>query len=126
MSHGLWRNLITVLLYKASSFTVNTAAKGVCDTEALSESKSMLGSEFLSTQEKIVIHSPILNFCKLTLLALICKDFSCGNHLGHASCKKPLCLHAFDRKARKPTSFPSTTWREKEAPFIPLLLIIIS
>lgn len=35
MSHGLWRNLITTLQYKASSFTVNTAAKEVSDTKAL-------------------------------------------------------------------------------------------
>lgn len=43
MSHGLWRNLITVLLYKARPLTVNTAANSVIDTAALSESSRFYG-----------------------------------------------------------------------------------
>lgn len=74
MSHGLWRNLITTLQYKASSFTVNTAAKGVSDTKALPGSNECWEVNSFITREDI-IHSPALNFCKLTLPSLVCKGF---------------------------------------------------
>lgn len=87
MSHGLWRNLITVLLYKASSLTVNTAANSVTDTEALSASNIFCGVNSFVTRESMghIIQLSGLNCCRLNLQALICKDFSNGNKQWHMS-----------------------------------------
>lgn len=43
MSHVLWRNLITVLRYKARPLAVNTDADSVINTEAPSESNMFWG-----------------------------------------------------------------------------------
>lgn len=89
MSHGLWRNLITVLLYKASSLTVNTAANSVTDTEALSASNIFGGVNSFVTRESMghIIQLSVLNCCRLNLQTLICKDFSNGNKQWHMSHK---------------------------------------
>lgn len=64
MSHGLWRNLITVLLYKARPLTVNTAANSVIDTEALSESSRFYGvnSSLKKGSVRGIIQLSVLNF----------------------------------------------------------------
>lgn len=87
MSHGLWRNLITVLLHKASSFTVNTAANSVTDTGALSASNVCCGVNSFLTRESMghIIQLSVLNCCRLNLQTLICKDFSNGNKQWHVS-----------------------------------------
>lgn len=89
MSHGLWRNLITVLLYKGSSFTVNTAANSVTDTGALSASNMCWGVNSFPTRESMahIILLSVLNCCRLNLQTLICKDFSNGNKQWHVSQK---------------------------------------
>lgn len=53
MSHGLWRNLITVLLYKARPLAVNTAANSVIDTVALSESSIFCGVNSLAKKGSV-------------------------------------------------------------------------
>lgn len=64
MSHGLWRNLITVLLYKARPLTVNTAANSVIDTAALSESSRFYGVNSLLKKGSVrgIIPLSVLNF----------------------------------------------------------------
>lgn len=64
MSHGLWRNLITVLPYKARPLTVNTAANSVIDTATLSESNIFCGVNSLVKKgsERDIIQLSVLNF----------------------------------------------------------------
>lgn len=78
MSHGLWRNLITVLLYKGSSFTVNTAAKGVCDTQALFGSNCRLGSKCLSYKGRHFWEVLRAHFNRLWSLTMISPPSPCG------------------------------------------------
>lgn len=67
MSHGLWRNLITVLLYKARPLTVNTAAYSVIDTAALSESNIFCGVNSLVKKGSLRgIQLSVLNFIQFT------------------------------------------------------------
>lgn len=68
MSHGLWRNLITVLLYKARPLTVNTAANSVIDTAALSESNMFYGVNSLVKKGFVrdIIQLSVLNFTQFT------------------------------------------------------------
>lgn len=89
MSHGLWRNLITGLLYKASSLTVNTAANSVTDTEALSASNVFWGVNSFVARESTghIIQLSVLNCCRLSFQTLICKDFSSGNKQWHTKHK---------------------------------------
>ena len=80
MSHSLWRNLITVLLYKARPLTVNTAANNVIDTATLSESNIFCGVN--SLVKKKDLWETLFSYLFWTLLnlqALICKDFSSEN-----------------------------------------------
>lgn len=63
MSHGLRRNLITVLLYKARPLTVNTAANSVIDIAALSESNIFCGVNSLVKKGSVRdIQLSVLNF----------------------------------------------------------------
>lgn len=68
MSHGLWRNLITVLLYKARPLTVNTAANSVIDTAGLSESNRFYGVNSLAKKGSVrdIIQLYVLNFTQST------------------------------------------------------------
>lgn len=68
MSHGLWRNLITVLLYKARPLTVNTAANSVIDTAALSESNIFYGVNSLVQKGSVrdIIQLSVVNLAQFT------------------------------------------------------------
>lgn len=67
MSHGLWRNLITVLLYKASPLTVNTAADSVIDTVTLSKSNIFCGVNSVVRKGSVRdIQLSVLNFTQFT------------------------------------------------------------
>ena len=68
MSHGLWSNLLTVLLYKARPLTVNTAANSVIDTATLSESNIFCGVNSLVKKRSLrdIIQLSVLNFTQFT------------------------------------------------------------
>ena len=68
MSHGLWRNLITVLRYKARPLTVNTAANNVIDTATPSESNIFCGVNSLVKKRSLrdIIQLSVLNFTQFT------------------------------------------------------------
>lgn len=61
MSHILWRNLITVLRYKARPLAVNTDADSVINTEAPSES-NMFWGEFLALKKRIFEKHSVICF----------------------------------------------------------------
>lgn len=61
MSHGLWRNLITVLLYKARPLTVNADADSVITTAAPSDSE-LFCAVHSSLKERICASQPVVCF----------------------------------------------------------------
>lgn len=94
MSHGLWRNLITVLPYKASSSTVNTAANSVTDTEALSASNVCHGVNSFVTRESMgrLAQLSALNCCRLRFVKIFPAETTVA-HEGHCSSSSRLCCY---------------------------------